>query len=60
MILVRNLRLGIDEPVDKLKRLAAKEIGVPECDILSLKITKNHWMHARKTIYIGCMPWRLS
>lgn len=56
MILVRNLRLGIDEPVDKLKRLAAKEIGVPERDILSLKITKKsldarkkndiHWLYA--------------
>ena len=60
MILVRNLRLGIDEPVDKLKRLAAKEIGVPERDILSLKITKKSLDARRKTIYIGCMPWRSS
>lgn len=28
MILVRNLRLGTDEPEDKLKKLAARELGV--------------------------------
>ena len=47
MILVRNLRLGIDEPEDKLKRLAAKELGISGRDILSLKITKKS-LDARK------------
>ena len=47
MILVRNLRLGIDEPEASLKKLAAKELGVPERDILSLKITKKS-LDARK------------
>ena len=56
MILVRNLRLGINEPEDKLKKLAARELNVPEREILSLKITKKsldarkkndiHWLYA--------------
>ena len=48
MILVRNLRLGIDEPEASLKKLAAKELGVPERDILSLKITKKSLDARRK------------
>lgn len=56
MILVRNLRLGIDAPEDKLKKLAARELGVFEREILSLKITKKsldarkkndiHWLYS--------------
>ncbi len=56
MISVRNIRLGIDAQEDSLARLAAKEIGIPERDILSLKITKKsldarkkddiHWLYA--------------
>ena len=56
MILVRNLRLGTDEPEDKLKKLAARELGVSEREILSLKITKKsldarkkndiHWLYS--------------
>ena len=56
MILVRNLRLGTDEPEDKLKKLAARELGVFEREILSLKITKKsldarkkndiHWLYS--------------
>ena len=48
MILVRNLRLGVDEPEARLKKLAAKELGVPERDILSLKITKKSLDARRK------------
>lgn len=48
MILVRNLRLGIAEPEDKLKKLAARELGVPEREILSLKITKKSLDARRK------------
>ena len=56
MILVRNLRLNIGESEDRLKKLAARELGVPEREILSLRITKKsldarkkndiHWLYA--------------
>ena len=56
MILVRNIRLGISEPTDKLKTKTAHELGIPEREISELKITKKsldarkkndiHWLYA--------------
>ena len=56
MILVRNIRIGIDDSEAKLKKLAAKELGVFEREIVSYKITKKsldarkkndiHWLYA--------------
>ena len=56
MILVRNIRLGIDEPKEKLKEKAARELGIPERGIRELKTTKRsldarkksdiHWLYA--------------
>lgn len=56
MILVRNLRLNIGESEDRLKKFAARELNVPEREILSLRITKKsldarkkndiHWLYA--------------
>lgn len=47
MILVRNLRLEPGEPAEKLKRLAAKKLRVPEGDITALKLTRRS-LDARK------------
>ena len=47
MILVRNLRLEPGEPAEKLKRLAAKKLRVPERDIVELKLVKRS-LDARK------------
>ena len=56
MILVRNIRLGIDEQEARLKTLAAKELGIFEWEIVSYTITKKsldarkkndiHWLYA--------------
>lgn len=49
MILVRNLRLELEEPEEKLKSLAAKKLGVPEREILGLKLTKRSVDARRKS-----------
>lgn len=56
MILVRNLRLNLNEPEDKLKHIAAREIGIPARKIDSLNIAKKsldarkkndiHWLYS--------------
>lgn len=56
MILVRNIRLGIGEDEGRLKKLAAKELRVPEFEIKNIKIIKKsldarkkndiHWLYS--------------
>ena len=47
MILVRNLRLELDESEEKLKKKAARELRVSDSDIVSLSISKKS-LDARK------------
>ena len=47
MILLRNLRLEPDEPLNKLQQKAAKKLRVPESDILDIRPVKRS-LDARK------------
>ena len=40
MILLRSLRLEEGEPLDALRKKAAKKLGVPEAEIVSLRPVK--------------------